>query len=48
MSKRKQRNSDHEQKTLPMLIPMNRRMALKVMAVAAATPSATAQLMRQW
>ncbi|MCH2463882.1 MAG: gluconate 2-dehydrogenase subunit 3 family protein [Gemmatimonadetes bacterium] len=41
MSKRKQRDSDHEQKTLPMLIPMNRRMALKVMAVAAATPGLT-------
>ena len=40
MSKRKQR-SNREQKTLPMLIPMNRRMALKVMAVAAATPGLT-------
>ncbi len=26
------------ERTLPMLLPMNRRMALKVMAVAAATP----------
>ena len=41
MSKRKQPDSDHEQRTLPMLIPMNRRMALKVMAVAAATPGLT-------
>ncbi len=40
MSDRKQRDTDRKQ-TLPMLIPMNRRMALKVMAVAAATPGLT-------
>jgi len=40
MSDRKPRDTDRKQ-TLPMLIPMNRRMALKVMAVAAATPGLT-------
>ncbi len=42
ISKGEQRMSkgrrEASEKTLPMLLPMNRRMALKVMAVAAATP----------
>ena len=37
-SNRGQRGSNPEQLTLPMLLPMDRRMALKVMAVAAAMP----------
>ncbi len=52
MSDRKQRGSKHEQRgaeerretseqILPMLLPMDRRMALKVMAVAAAMPGLT-------